>query len=81
MQYAVDAASEFFSYVNKSLMNVYVTNQFGGCSKEGGKQGNMSMNETKSSSKDDEASKQENKGREAMLPPFNDVGTPMKETP
>ena len=44
------------SYVDKSLMNVDTTNQFGGCPKEGGKQGNMSMYESESNYKDKESS-------------------------
>lgn len=81
MQYAVDGAFEVYSYVDKSLMNEDVTNQSGGSPKYGGKQGNMSMNEIESNFEDDEASGQENGGREAMSPPFNDVGTPMQEAP
>ena len=56
MLYAMDVASEVCSYVDKSLMNVYATSQSSGCPKEGGKQGNMSMYDVESSSKDDEAS-------------------------
>ena len=56
MQYVVDAASKVCSYVDKSLMNVDATRQFGGCSKEGGKQGNMSMYESELNSKDKKAS-------------------------
>ena len=77
MQYALDVAFEFFSYVNKSLMNANSTNQFGECPTEGGKQASMSMYDTESSSKDDEASLQEDGGREAITPPLNDECTPM----
>ena len=59
MQYVVDATSKFCSYVDKFLMNVDATNQSSACLKEGGKQGNMSMYEVESTSKDDEASRQE----------------------
>ena len=52
----MDVASEVFSYVDKSLMNVDATNQSGGCPKEGGKQGNMSMYESESNSKEKESS-------------------------
>ena len=55
MQYVVDAASEVYLKVDISLMNVDATNQSGGCPKHGGKQGNMSMYETKTQ-KDNEAS-------------------------
>ena len=79
MQYGVDVASKVFSYVNKSLMNVDATNQSSGCPKEGGKQGNMSMYESESNSKDKESSLQEDMGREEMLPLLNDVCTPMIE--
>ena len=78
MQHAMDVASEVCSYVDKFLMNVDVTSQYGGCPKEGGKQGNMSMCE---SSKEKESSLQEDMGREAMQPPLNDECTPMKEAP
>ena len=80
MQYAVDATSKVFSYVDKSLTNVDTTNQSSECPKEGGKQGNMSMYENESTSKDDEASLQD-EGREAMSPPLNDGCTPMIEAP
>ena len=46
MQYVMDATSEVYSYVDKSLMNVDATSQSGGCPKEGGKQGNISMYES-----------------------------------
>ena len=59
MQYAVDATFEVFSYVDKSLINVDATSQFGGFPKEGGKQGNISMYESESNSKDKESSLQE----------------------
>ena len=81
MQYAMDDASEVCSYIDKSLMNVDATSQSGGCLKEGGKQGNMSMYESESKSKDKESSLQEDMGREAMQPPLNDKCTPMKEAP
>ena len=81
MQYAMDVASEVCLYVDKSLMNVDATNQFGGCPKVGGKQGNMSMYESESNSKDKESSLQEDMGREAMQPPLNDECTHMKEAP
>ena len=55
MQYGVEYASKVYSYVDKSLMNVDATSQSGGCPKEGGKQGSMSMYEAESTSKDDEA--------------------------
>ena len=77
MQYGVDVASEVFLDVDKSLMNVDAMNQSGECPKEGGKQGTMSMYETKSSSKDNEAFGQENRGREPMPPSLNDGCTPM----
>ena len=56
MKYVVDVASEVRSYVNKSLMNVDATNQSSEFPQEGGKQGTMSMYETKSTSKDYEVS-------------------------
>ena len=37
-------------------LNVDATSQYGGCPKEGGKQGNMSMYESESNSKDRESS-------------------------
>ena len=79
MQYSMDVASEVYSYVDKSLMNVDATSQSGGCPKEGGKQGNMSMYESELNSKDRESSLQEDMGREAMQPPLNDECTSMKE--
>ena len=56
MQYAMDVASKVYSYVDKSLMNVDATSQSGEYPKEGGKQGNMSMYESESNSKDKESS-------------------------
>ena len=81
MQYVMDVDSKVFSYVDKSLMNVDTTSQSGGCPKEGGKQGNMSMHESESNSKDNESSLQYDMGREAMQPPLNDECTPMIEAP
>ena len=81
MQYVIDVPSEVCSYVDKSLMNVYATRQSDGCPKEGGKQGNMSMYESESNSKDKESSLQEEMGREAMQSPLNDECTPMKGAP
>ena len=71
MQYVVDVASEVFSYVDKSLMNEDDTKKSGDYPQEGGKQGTMSMYDVESSSKDDEASLQEDGGREEMVPPLN----------
>ena len=63
----VDVAYEVYSYGDdKSLMNVDATSQSGACPKEGGKQGNMSMYESESNSKDKESSLYEDIGREAM---------------
>lgn len=56
MQYAIDVSSIVYSDVDKTLMNVDSTNQFGECPQEGGKQGNPSTYDIESSSKDDEAS-------------------------
>ena len=81
MQYGLDATSKVYSYVEKSLMNVDAMKQSVGCQQEGGKQGTMSMYKPKSSSKDDEASRQEDGGREAILPSLNDECTPMIEAP
>ena len=78
MQYPMDVVSKVYSYVDKSLMNVDATNQSGGCPKEGSKQGNMTMYESGSNSKDKESSLQEDMGREAMWPPLNDECTPIK---
>ena len=52
----MDVAFEVYPYVDKSLMNEDETNQSSECPQEGGKQGNMSMYDAESSSKDDEAS-------------------------
>lgn len=81
MQYGMDVSFEVCSYVDKSLMNVDATSQSSGCPKEGGKQGNMSMYESESNSKDKESSLQEDMVRESMQPPHNDECTPMKEAP
>ena len=75
MQYAMDVASEVYSYLDKSLMNVDAKSS--GCPKEG----NMSMYESESNSKEKESYLQEDMGREAMQPPLNDECTPMKEAP
>ena len=81
MQYVVDPAFEVCSYVKNSLINEDATEQSSECPQESGKQGTMFMNETKSSSKDDEASLQEDGGRETMLPPLNNECTPMIKDP
>ena len=81
MQYVVDFASEVYSYVDKSLMNVDATSQSGGCPKEGGKLGNMSMYESESKSKENESFLQEDMVREEIQPPLNDECTPMKKSP
>ena len=81
MQCPMDVASKVYSYVDKSLMNVDATSQFYGCPKEGGNQGNMSIYESESTSKDKESSLQEDMGREEMQPPLNGECTPMKESP
>ena len=66
MQYAMDATSKVYSYVDKSMMNVDAISQFGGCSKEGDKQGNMSIYESESNSKEKDSSLQEDMRREAI---------------
>ena len=77
----MDVASEVYSHFDKPLMNVDAMKQFGECPQEGGKQGTVSMDETKLTSKDDEAFREEDGGREEMLPPLNDGCTPMIEAP
>ena len=81
MQYGMDVASKVCSYVDKSLMNVDATSQSGGCPKEGGKQGNMSMYGSESNSKDKESSLYEDMEIEEMQLPINDECTPIKEAP
>ena len=46
MQYVVDASSEVCSDVEKTLISVDATNYSGEYPQEGGKQGNISMDET-----------------------------------
>ena len=81
MYYVVDVVSKVFSHVDKSLIKEDATNQFGECPQKGGKQGSMSMYDVESSSKDDEASLQEDEGREVMSPSLNDGCKPMIEAP
>ena len=73
MQYDMDATFEVYSYVDKSLMNVYATRQSGGCPKEGGKQCNMSMYESESNSKDKDSYKNIWEEKQCSLPSMMNV--------